>query len=237
MRSVVASEAIDGIPIIRDAFPRTIRLVTSARLRESVLKALADDQQELDELAEIEGATSDRLIAQEHGIGAVAPEELIYNVPHSTFINAAFAYAKPGELNRFNDSSRGAWYAALDVDTCIAEVSFHMTGFLAQTGVYEGTVDYAELFASLAGQYLDLRGHDHPSLNADTSLGYPAGNALAATVRVAGINGIVYPSVRNTGGTCFAVLWPHAVQSVAQGSVYRMSWTGSPDQTVKKVAG
>ena len=238
MRSVEASDSIDGITVIRDAFPRTVRLVTTARLRGSVLKALADNEKELAELAEIEGVTSSRLIAQDHGIEGVAAEELIYNVPHSTFINAAFSYAKPGELNRFNDAHRGAWYAALDVSTSLAEVSFHMTEFLARTNLFEAVVEYSELFASLAGEYADLRQHrNHPALNPDSSAGYLAGNALALAARTRGANGIIYPSVRHEGGTCFAVLWPPAIQSVAQGGVFRLTWKGSPSPTIEKVAG
>jgi RES domain-containing protein len=215
-----------------------VRLVTTARLRDSVLKALADTEDELAAIAEIEAVTSSRLMAQDHGIDGVAAEELVYNVPHSIFINAAFSYAKPGELNRFNDAHRGAWYAALDVATSLAEVSYHMTEFLSLTGVFEAVVDYAELFASLAGEYADLRQHpSHPALNPDPALGYPAGNALALAVRAQGANGIIYPSVRHQGGTCFAVLWPHAVQSVAQGGVYRLRWNGSPAPVIDKAAG
>lgn len=229
-------EQIEGVPIVRDAFARTIRLVTTARLRDSVLKALADNESELAELAEIEGATSTRLIAEDHGLDAIAAEEFIYGVPHAAFINASFAYAKPREFNRFNGPSRGAWYAALDVHTCIAEVAFHMTEFLARTGVYEATVDYAELFASLAGEYLDLREMPgHPSLNSDNTVGYRAGNALAEAVMARGVNGIIYPSLRHQGGTCFAVLWPHAVQSVAQGNVFRFVWSGAPSPKVDKI--
>jgi RES domain-containing protein len=238
MPSVAVSDSLDGIPVIREAFPRTVRLVATARLRASVLKVLTDNERELAEIAELESVTSDRLIAQDRGNDGIAAEELIYNVPHSIFINAAFAYSKPGYLNRFSDSSRGAWYAALDVDTNLAEVSFHLTQFLALAGLFDAVVDYAELFASLAGEYVDLRAHeDHLALNPDGAAGYPAGNALAAGARARGINGIIYPSVRHQGGTCFAVLWPHAVQSVAQGSVYRMVWKGGPTPTVMKIGG
>src|SRR5438874_7350535 len=93
MRFVVASEAINGVPVIRDAFPRTVRLVTTARLRDAVLKVLADNDAELGELAEIEGATSTRLMAQDHGLDAITAEDFVYNVPHANFINASFAYA------------------------------------------------------------------------------------------------------------------------------------------------
>jgi RES domain-containing protein len=227
----------DGLPVVREAFPRTVRLVTTARLRDSVLLALVD-QKELDALAEIEGATSQRLVAQQRGSPALDSKELIHGVPHATFVNAAFANAKPRELNRFNGPDRGAWYAALVVETALAEVQFHMTEFLARTGVFEATVEYAELFASFAGEFVDLRvDPEHPALSPDPAIGYAAGNAVADSARSNGLNGIIYPSVRHEGGTCFAALFPHAVQSVAQGDVYRLAWAGDQTPTIKKVRG
>src|ERR1700721_2404497 len=196
---------LDDLTIIREAaFPRTVRLVTSARLRESVLLGLVGDE-DLGELAEIEGATSNRLLAQDRGAGDVRPFELVYGVPHAAFINASFAYAKPREPSRCNGADRGAWYASLAVETGLAEVSFHMTDFLAKTNVYEAVVDYTEMFASFAGEFVDLRPHpDHKCLHPDKAIGYPPGNALADTARARGINGVVYPSVRHLGGTCLA---------------------------------
>lgn len=228
---------LEGLTITRDALPRTTRLVTTARLRPPVLSRLVDAE-DLAALAEIEGATSNRLMAQNRGTADVQAYELVYGVPHAAFINASFTYAKPREANRFNGAERGAWYAALDLETCLAEVRHHLTEALAQTGVYEATVDYAELHASFAGEFVDLRPHaDHVCLHPDKNVGYPAGNALADAARARGLNGIIYPSVRHAGGICIAALFPHAVQSVAQGDVYRMIWRGAPDPTVEKVSG
>jgi hypothetical protein len=227
---------LDDLTIIREAaFPRTVRLVTSARLRESVLLGLVGDE-DLGELAEIEGATSNRLLAQDRGAGDVRPFELVYGVPHAAFINASFAYAKPREPSRFNGADRGAWYASLAAETGLAEVSFHMTDFLARTGLYHAVVDYAEMFASFAGEFVDLRPHpEHQCLHPNKAIGYPTGNAIADTARARGINGIVYPSVRHRGGTCLAALFPHAVQSVAQGDIYRLTWAGTPAPTIQKM--
>ena len=131
--------------------------------------------------------------------------------------------------------ARGAWYAALDVETCLKEVVFHMTEFLARTGKYEAIVEYIEMFASMAGTFVDLReAPDHRSLDPDPAIGYPKGNALADAVRAAGHNGIIYPSVRHSGGVCFAALWPHAVQSVAQGDIHQIVWSGAPAPAVAK---
>ncbi|PSJ57068.1 RES family NAD+ phosphorylase [Pseudaminobacter soli (ex Li et al. 2025)] len=226
--------SIDGVPIVTEAFPKTVRLVTTARLRAAVLTPLVDDEDELRVLAEIEGATSTRLIAQDHGISGLAANELVYDVPHARFINAAFAYAKPQLPNRYSGADRGAWYAALDVATCLREVGYHLTNALADAGDYNATVEYAEMFCSLAGEFLDLRQvPDHPSLDPDKGKAYPIGNALADRARAAGLNGIIYPSVRRAGGTCLVALRPAAVQSVRQGGVYRMTWKGDPTPTIE----
>ena len=229
---------IDGLPIVRAAFARTVRLVSSARLRKSVLLGLVDET-DLSDLAEIESATSARLLAQDGKLEGIAANQLVYGVPHAKFINASFAYAKPRELNRFNGPDRGAWYAALEVTTCLAEVSFHMVEFLGRVGDFNAVVDYAEMHASLAGEYVDLRDADpdHPCLDPDPAVGYPAGNALADAARAKGLNGIIYPSVRHAEGTCFAALWPHAVQSVTPGDVYRLTWSGDPRPSIEVVPG
>jgi len=219
-----------SLPTIREAFEQTIRLVPSARLREAVMSALADDDDDLALLAEIEGATSGRLIAEERGLGGLTADELVHGVPHAKFINASFAYAKPREPNRFNPANRGAWYAALVVETCIAEVGHHLTKALADAGDFNAIVEYGEMIASMSGVFIDLRGlPDHPSLDPDAAKGYPAGNALAAEARGEGHNGIIYPSVRHQGGTCIAALWPNVVQSVVQGAMYRLTWSGEPE--------
>ncbi|HEV7437180.1 MAG TPA: RES family NAD+ phosphorylase [Pseudorhizobium sp.] len=225
---------VDGVPVVTTAYPKTVRLVTTARLREAVLAPLVDDEAELEQLAEIESATSSRRVAEVTGIARLAANELVYDVPHAHFINASFAYAKPREPNRFNGEYRGAWYAALAVETCLAEIIFHMTEFLARTGSFQAVVEYAEMFCSLSGEFVDLRERPtHQSLQADKEVGYPAGNALAEQVRAIGLNGIIYPSVRQKGGTCFAVLRPAAVQSVRQGDVYRLVWSGAPEPRIE----
>ena len=187
-------------------------------------------------LAEIEGATSGRLMAESRGAEGIGRGEFVYGVPYANFVNAAFAYWKPREPNRFN-MGRGAWYAALDVETCMREVAWHMAEFLARSGDMKGVVEYAEMFASMAGEFVDLRRTpDHPCLDPDPAAGYPAGNAVADAARAQGLNGIIYPSVRREGGTCVVALRPHAVQSVAPGAVYRFEWSGESEPAIRRIS-
>lgn len=103
---------------------------------------------------------------------------------------------------------------------------------------FNATVDYAELFASFIGDFVDLRGaKPRPRfLDPHPSRSYKAGNVFGEFVRAAGHYGIVYPSARRDGGTCLVALVPHAVQSVAQGRVIRLNWTGSPGPTVSDLS-
>lgn len=225
------------LPIIRIAEPRTVRLVTSASLRNPVLLKLIDDKSYLEDIAEIEGATSGRLQAQRRGTDDLDPQELVAAVPYATFINAAFSYWLPRDLNRFNGPGRGAWYAALETKTCLKEVIFHLNREFERIQDFNATVEYTEMIASFAGEFVDLRDYQPTlqCLHPDPDLSYVEGNNLADSVRTQGLNGIIYPSLRDQGGVCLVALQPKAVQSVAQGDILRVTWHGHPEPSVKKI--
>jgi hypothetical protein len=226
-------------PVRRLAEPRTVRLVATARLRDPVLLGLVRKEL-LDDLAEIDSATSGRLLAQARGLERLEAGELAMGLAGAGFINAAFTYFRPRELNRFNGPGRGAWYAARLAEVAMAEVAFHMTRELERVDDFHATVDYAELIASFAGRFFDLRGvvPTPVCLDPDPAVGYPAGNALAEQALARGLNGIVWPSVRDRRRRdAFVALLPHAVQSVVQGRVLRLAWAGSREPTLTRLAG
>jgi hypothetical protein len=213
----------------------TIRLITTGRLRKAALEALAPSHEILADLAELESATSGRLRAQRTGLRDLGPEELVFGRAGHTLINAAFTHTRPGG-NRFNGDDRGAWYCAFEVETALAEVGYHLTRALADVGRFENVTDYNELYADFIGPFHDLRGLDPPPacLDPDPAIGYPAGQGLAAELRAAGSNGIVYPSARRPAGTCLAAFHPSLVQNLRQGSVWRLEWRGAPEPIVTR---
>jgi len=216
----------------------TIRLISTARLKGPVLLVLAPNHGALEDLAELERATSGRLQAQEGGLLDLDPKELIFGRPGHTFINAAFTYTRPGG-NRFNDDERGAWYCAFAAETALAEVSFHLTRELEAINRFENVTDYAELIADFVGDFHDLRGDDHSGescLKADPSIAYPAGQELARRLRKEKDSpGLIYPSVRSPGGTCLVAFHPSLVQNLRQGATWRLEWQGSPNPQISKV--
>ena len=112
-----------------------------------------------------------------------------------------------------------------------------MAEFLARSSELKGAVEYAEMFASMAGEFVDLRQRSgHPCLDPDPAVGYPIGNAIADAARAQGLNGVIYPSVRRPEGTCIVALRPHAVQSVAPGAIYRLEWSGDSKPAVTRIS-
>ena len=197
---------------------------------------LAANHGALEDLASLESATNGRLRAEQSGLPDLAPQELVFGRPGQTFINAAFTHTRQGG-NRFNDENRGAWYCAFEVETSVAEVSYHLTRELANIGRFENITDYAELLADFIGSFHDSRGQNpRPDyLNPDPAIGYPAGQALARELRSQGGNGIVYSSARRGGGTCLVALRPDLVQNFRQGEIWRLEWQGTPQPSVSRV--
>lgn len=138
--------------------------------------------------------------------------------------------------SRFSPENWGAWYCSFAVETALQEVAYHLTRALAAVGEYDNVTPYVELFADFDAEFLDLRGQEPvPScLHPDTATGYPAGQQLAIKARTANLNGIVYPSVRDAGGTCLVAFWPGLVQNFQRGETWELIWQGEPTPEIKK---
>jgi hypothetical protein len=137
-----------------------------------------------------------------------------------TSSNPAFVYFRP---------LRAAYLAS--------RLAFASTSDAALLNDFNAIVDYAEMFAHFAGEFIDLRDVTPAPdcLNPEPAIGYPAGNFLADSARALGHNGSIYPSVRHAVGTCLVALFQHAVQSVAQGNIFRVSWARTPTPNIERV--
>ncbi|SDU04557.1 RES family NAD+ phosphorylase [Stappia sp. ES.058] len=218
-----------------------VRLISETHHKPPVLRGLVDTDEEAAILADLEGETSARLIAEREGRPDLDRRELAFarrahdlRLYGESHINAAFTYTRPAG-NRFNSGDRGAWYCAWDLLTSAQEVGFHRTRELGFVGRYEDEARYVELLADFIGDFPDLHGAAHPALAPDPQEGYPAGQALAADLRRDGHRGLVYPSVRHDEGRCFVAFDPGIVQNVRPGASWKLVWTGSPEFAVEGV--
>jgi RES domain-containing protein len=186
----------------------------------TVLSRLSTKDSELRELMELDSATNDRLKGEEGLLPGISVHELVYGVRYAHIVNAAFTHASP-EGGRFNDSTRGAWYAALERETSLTEVAFHKLNQLAEVDWQQEEVStYDEFLADFTTEFQDLR-IVKPVYRKYLRPGplpacYLEPQQFAAALLEARSNGILYPSVRRQGGTCLVCFRPALVYNVRQ---------------------
>lgn len=210
-----------------------------------MLVDIANDDDHLQAIFELDAATNDRLLAAQQLLPGIGLEELVFGVPNATIVNAAFCHPHPLG-SRFNGPDRGAWYAAFDVETSMAEVVFHKTVQLSEVHRFEDSVTYDDYLADFSATFHDLRAPGDGARSAQVEgtprraaaarawsdvldpSSYIESQGLAAQLLAAASLGVVYPSVRKPGGTCVACFRPALVTNVRRDRQYRITWSGTP---------
>jgi hypothetical protein len=190
----------------------------------SVLTRLTGDPQTLNGIFELDNATNDRLLAESQLSPGIDARELVFGIPSYRIINATFCHPAPAG-SRFNSADRGAWYAGFELDTSQTEIAYHMQLWLRETAwEEEETADYLDYLADFRAEFHDLRLDDLPGpidrANVLSPVSYAASQAMAAQLLQLGSAGIVYPSVRRSGGTCIACFRPVLVTNVRKGDTF-----------------
>ncbi|MDP3714598.1 MAG: RES family NAD+ phosphorylase [Mycobacteriales bacterium] len=187
----------------------------------------ADPDGDIAALTTLAAATNDRLRAQADLPGlALGTHELVYDVDWSQVVNGAFAY--PGQGGRFHDQSRGAWYAGIDVETSLEEVTHHRAVALAEIDVWEDEGEWQDFRCDVGGDHVaDLRDGSRRTAPCLDPVSYIASQRLALELLEQGAAGVVWPSVRHAGGTCVVVFRPALLPPVRLGSRWRLTWSGS----------
>ena len=172
-----------------------------------MLSRLTDDGDLLDGIFELDNATNDRLLAESGLLPGIDARELVFGIPPYRIINAAFCHPAPNG-SRFNSADRGAWYAGFEVETSQAEVAYHKQLWLQEIDWNEEEVaEYVDYRADFRAEFHDIRG-TKKYRDCLSPSSYVASQVLATQLLESGSAGIVYPSVRRTGGTCIACFRP-----------------------------
>src|SRR5207249_2893059 len=123
--------------------------------------------------------------------------------PMASVIMAAFCHPRIGG-GRFNGEDRGAWYAGTELDTAHAEVIYHRGKELAEIGALETRLEMRLYLADFRADFDDVRGNK--SLHDPDS--YAVSQAFGRELMKRGANGVIYRSVRRSGGECIACFRP-----------------------------
>jgi RES domain-containing protein len=188
---------------------------------DGALSGIADTAQMLEDIALLDAATNERIRTERRGSPGIGTYELVYGVPNAHIVNAAFTHTGE-DGGRFNDPSRGAWYAANELDTSLNEIAYHRARRLADIVVPHlpdkapdtDTATYDDWLADFRAAFHRLEPNDdyreylqHEPVPAC----YAPSQRLARTLLRNSSNGIVYPSVRRLGHSCLACFRPALV--------------------------
>jgi len=166
-------------------------------------------------LAELEGATNDRLSNWHEWL----PSSEFHSGPGWGAVMASFCHFSPG---RFNTQNFGAYYCSDSIHTAIAEWTFHAGKFWRDHGftdVADATVrSYSGEFTQ---ELVDVR--DNPSFHSEY---YDTPQQYGEELRRAQEWGVLYQSVRQENGLCVGLFRPSATTPVKQTTHYSIQWDG-----------
>lgn len=201
----------------------THRLIPARYGDRSVLARLAENDEQLQDLFGLDGATNDRLLGEANLLPGISVHELLFGVAYAHIVNAAFTHPHPAG-SRFNGAERGAWYAAFELKTAEAEIAFHKAQELNEIKWTEPeTFTFDDYLADFRAEFHDIR--DEASfVRCLSSTNYVHSQALGRQLLAASSAGIVYPSVRRAGGTCIVCFRPALVTNVRQGRTLTVSF-------------
>jgi len=213
----------------------THRLIASRYPSVGILDRVADAG-DLEAVFELEGWTNDR-IATELGILLRIPrDQWVVGTPMASVVMAAFCHPRAGG-GRFNDASRGAWYASFTLDTAHAEVAYHRGRELAEIGVTDARMEMRQYVGEVSAAFHDIRAGQReyrPLYDPDA---YEASQRFARDLLGQGSNGLVYWSVRHPGGTCLACFRPRLLSRVRVAGHYEYRWHGGAAPVITRLSG
>jgi hypothetical protein len=219
-------------PTTRIAWDRYHRLINSAYPPIDLFEGIADPADWL-LLASGESKTNPRLAASVGNLDLV-PVGRRVGGPGASYVMAPFTHVSPDHRGRFHDGTFGAFYAADGFETALFETIHHTQKFCAATQEAPGWIaDKRELVGRIDAALTDVRSGYAAVLDPDD---YTASQAFARDEKAAGSDGILYPSVRNPGGTCFATFYPDVLSLPIQGRHLTYHWDGTIIDMFKELA-
>ena len=213
------------MPARRVEWPQAWRVIASRYPPIMLFERLTDDPAVWEALIALEQLTNPRVRDEVGDIALVPPDERVSG-PGASYVMAAFTHLNP-KGSRFSDGSFGVYYAAAARETAIRETVFHFEALARDSSDPPRSEAFRVLVGTVEAAFEDvaaLPAARRASLLAPDS--YAASQAYARESRAAGANGVIYPSVRHSGGQCLGAFRPRAVGIPHQERHLTYRWNG-----------
>ncbi len=177
-------------------------------------------------LLSAEQKTNPRLMENVGNLDLVTPSRRVGG-PGASYLMAPFTHVSPDRPSRFSDGRFGVLYAGAAFDVALLETIHHHGRFMAKTNEPAGwTSQFREIVLDVDAELHDLRGEGVFTAALDPA-SYVESQRLAAQLRAAGSDGVVYPSVRRPGGDCVGLFHPDQAGRAVQGRHLDYHWDGA----------
>ncbi|WP_199579184.1 RES family NAD+ phosphorylase [Bosea vaviloviae] len=173
-----------------------------------------------------EQKTNPRLMESVGNLALVPPERRVSG-PGASWLMAPFTHVSPDRPSRFSAGGFGVLYAGDSFEVGLFETVHHHGRFMAATRQPPGwTSQFREILLDVEARLHDLR-KPGSAVSAVLDPGdYTQSQALGSALRAAGSEGVVYPSVRRTGGACVGLFYPDGASNPVQGRHLDYHWNG-----------
>lgn len=219
--SVVRVEWKGAVRIIRSSFPPI-----------DLFEDIADPA-DWPLLISAEQKTNPRIMATIGNLDLV-PVERRVGGNGASYLMAPFTHVSLDRPSRFTDGSYGVLYVGKTFETALFETIHHHTRFMARTGEKPGwTSQFREIVLNIHADLHDLTqsASDDPARDPDS---YLASQRLGQALKAAGLEGVVYPSVRHPGGECAGLFYPDCASEPRQGRHLDYHWDGKRVDLVRE---
>lgn len=206
-------------PEVAVNWPEVYRIIPSQFPPVNVFEHIYDTADEMELAFAIEGLTNRRLRHEAGDIRLVPREDWVWG-PGASVIMACFTHT--GRASRFSNGDYGVYYGADTLATAIAETRYHREAFLAATNEDDIEITMRVYVNRIRQPLRDLRGQEFVSLLDPDDYGAP--QAFGAQWHEKRAWGVVYPSVRGTGGTCVGAFRPPALTLPVPSAHLRYVW-------------
>lgn len=225
--------ATGEIPVSRVELRGAVRIIRSAFPPIDLFEDIADPA-DWPLLISAEQKTNPRIMATIGNLDRI-PAQRRVGGSGASYLMAPFTHVSADRHSRFSAGSYGGLYVGDRFETALFETIHHHAHFMTRTREAPGwTSQFREIILSVDADLHDLRAGTPalaPALDPDS---YAAGQALAASLRGARSDGIVYPSVRHAGGECVALFYPDCASAPVQGRHLDYHWDGERIDLVRE---
>lgn len=213
----------------KDVIPELINLNNTKQFRiiPSVLPTInffedLVNADEMEALWEVESLTNERLRQEAGDIYLVNRIDRVSGAGASVVMAAYTHISKP---SRFTDGSFGIYYASLSLETAIKETVYNREIFLKSTNEDPCEITMRTYEGTIIKPLHDLRDPRYKKYHHPDE--YTESQIFGKHARDLNSWGLIYNSVRHSGGECIAALRPPAISIPKPTSHLRYYWNGT----------